>query len=507
MNNVEAWLFLVSRNQYIDYRAVVAPKFICESDESSLLAQAVEGNLTQPGTVLYQEVQGTIVGDLTLIYRVIEATEDNTNILGSPILKDAFGRDIYLIEGIVLKGIQHDFVVTQQDLDSVHQQLVEYYRSFWEVTSPQRAVPSHAFMLQKSENLKSNLKYIKVQPFVTNPGSTLANSNKQLKINISLQLGSEHKFDREITSLAISPRTDLLALRYGYEIIVWSLSRKKILKKFSGLEPAPLSGSPTCVVLDPTGRFLCSAMLDTGERNIIKLWDLDSNDTKGKNLGSYGSLVKMGVSLLKSFFKEEKTSSRVGAVAFSPDSKMVIVGCGDGTIQLWDAKEESIELGTLSGHFSEVNCLAVDFKNWMIASGDARGLIIVWNLKTRQQIKVLQGHRDAINSIAFSPTSHILATGSDDSTIKIWNIKTGQEFEEINWEQSTSVSSVAFSPDGNLIASGSNDGKITLWNLQTKKVASEIQGHNQSVTALAFGADGNLFSSGKDGAVKVWQTV
>ena len=45
--SIEAWPFLVSRNRYLDYRTVVAPKFICEAGISNLLARVADGDLTQ----------------------------------------------------------------------------------------------------------------------------------------------------------------------------------------------------------------------------------------------------------------------------------------------------------------------------------------------------------------------------------------------------------------------------------------------------------------------------
>ena len=54
----------------------------------------------------YREIRNSKVGDITLVFRVMEATAENTGIEGDGVLKDAFGREIYLIEGIVFEGLQ-----------------------------------------------------------------------------------------------------------------------------------------------------------------------------------------------------------------------------------------------------------------------------------------------------------------------------------------------------------------------------------------------------------------
>lgn len=153
MNNTEAWRFLVSRNQYLDYRTVVAPDFMCEAKVSSILAKAAEGDLTEQKTALYREIHNSRVGNLTLVFRVIEATVSNTGIEGNKVLKDSFGREIYLIEGIVLKGLIPNIVVTQENIEDTHKQLVDYYREFWECTTPNSAIASEHFKLQEDNNL------------------------------------------------------------------------------------------------------------------------------------------------------------------------------------------------------------------------------------------------------------------------------------------------------------------------------------------------------------------
>jgi len=155
----EVWGFLVSRNQFIDYRTVVAPEFICEKAATGILARAAEGDLTEPGLAYYREVHSSRVGDLTLVFRVIEATSENTGIEGNGTLKDSFGREIHLIEGIVAKGIVPEIFVTQETLNEVHAQLIEHYKEFWSQTTSKIAVPSKQFNLE--EGVKLEYKSIK----------------------------------------------------------------------------------------------------------------------------------------------------------------------------------------------------------------------------------------------------------------------------------------------------------------------------------------------------------
>lgn len=161
--SIKVWPFLVSRNRSLDYRTVVAPDFICQAGISNLLARVADGDLTQPGHVFVRQVQGSKVGDFTIIFQVIEATEKDINSQdGNQVLKDSFGREIYLIEGIVFQGIGKRNII-QSDIQRAHSLVVESYKQFWNWTVPDSAIPSTAFFLTTETN--SHLKFEELDPF------------------------------------------------------------------------------------------------------------------------------------------------------------------------------------------------------------------------------------------------------------------------------------------------------------------------------------------------------
>lgn len=163
MSEIQAWRFLVSRNQFLDYRTVVAPDFMCQANIASLLAKAAEGDHTNDDSVYYREIHGSKVGDLTIIYRVNEAQARDVNPEVDGALKDSFGREIYFIEGIVIKGIKSSISVTVETLELNHQQLINDYRNFWEWVSPQPSISSEVTAL---EDEGSSLKYRQVPEYV-----------------------------------------------------------------------------------------------------------------------------------------------------------------------------------------------------------------------------------------------------------------------------------------------------------------------------------------------------
>ncbi|WP_324282629.1 hypothetical protein VKI22_03515 [Cyanobacterium aponinum UTEX 3221] len=139
MKQLETWLFLVSANPYLDYRTVIAPDFLCKAKRTSLLARNAGGDLTSHKISYVEDSQ---IGSLTLVFRVIEAIAEDLGVEGNGVLKDSFGRKIYLIKGLVFKGKLSNIQLTEQDFENLHNEIKNYYPAFWKSTTSQPATPS-----------------------------------------------------------------------------------------------------------------------------------------------------------------------------------------------------------------------------------------------------------------------------------------------------------------------------------------------------------------------------
>lgn len=148
----------------LDYRTVVAPDFICKARIDKLLARAAEGNLTERGYAIRRKIQGSKFRNLTVVFRVVYARENDINPDGGDeVLKDSFGREIHLLEGVVLREVG-EIDVKKEDLDEAHDLLTKSFKDFWNWREPQPAIRSEHFLLKPNTSSLS-LKIEELSPF------------------------------------------------------------------------------------------------------------------------------------------------------------------------------------------------------------------------------------------------------------------------------------------------------------------------------------------------------
>jgi WD40 repeat protein/transposase-like protein/transcriptional regulator with XRE-family HTH domain len=140
----------------------------------------------------------------------------------------------------------------------------------------------------------------------------------------------------------------------------------------------------------------------------------------------------------------------------------------------------------------------------LLAIGDTKGEIHLWQVSTFRQILRLKGHESWIWSVSFSPDGQTLASSSQDHTAKLWDVRTGQCLRTLQGDDSV-IRSVELSPDGKTLASGHSDATIGLWDVLTGECLRTLQGHHHSVWSVSFNPDGRTLASGSvDCTAKLW---
>lgn len=216
--------------------------------------------------------------------------------------------------------------------------------------------------------------------------------------------------------------------------------------------------------------------------------------------------------VLKGFFKDV-----VRSIAFSPDKKYMAASSKDGSIILRDLKsEEIIPLPAATDHPPNVWSIAFSPDSNLLASSDTQGVVTVWDVATRKSLFTQQTEAGQVRSVAFNATGTLLAAGGGNGHVLIWqkqgaswvpfdNFPASVATEQEKKDRGAQITCVAFSPkDANLLASGSNDWTVTLRDVAAKR---NIARGNQTsgLNGLAFSPDGILVTASKDSTLRLWK--
>lgn len=124
----------------------------------------------------------------------------------------------------------------------------------------------------------------------------------------------------------------------------------------------------------------------------------------------------------------------VTCAAWSPlEPHLLATGSHDGTVRLWDTKED--EVFEFTAHNSSILAVAwSSVQRGRLASGSHDGTIAVWDTTLKPEIlkdHFLEGHGGAVNTLAWSPVNVAkLASGGSDKSVLLWSLGTG-EFREL----------------------------------------------------------------------------
>ncbi|WKK22828.1 serine/threonine-protein kinase [Streptomyces olivoreticuli] len=150
----------------------------------------------------------------------------------------------------------------------------------------------------------------------------------------------------------------------------------------------------------------------------------------------------------------------------------------------------------LSGHTSEIDCLAFAPDGKTLASGGYDNTVRLWDVATGRTITTYQGHTANVMSLAFGPDGHTLYSGAFDKTLRRWDLRTGRPMSvAASYDgQNDYVNCLASSPDGATLAVGVGS-RVELMTQSTGRVFAALTGHTGSMNHIAFSPDGRTVAS------------
>ncbi len=178
-----------------------------------------------------------------------------------------------------------------------------------------------------------------------------------------------------------------------------------------------------------------------------------------------------------------RTSSRVKALALSPDGRYLAGGAENGSVLLWDLENENEETMVYVQGGESVLSLAFTNNGKWLAFGTQAGEIVIWDMENSKRIKKLTGHQATVSDLEFSPNDKLLASTSYDGTARLWVMDYLNDLPVVLDDHGKGtgrnkwVYTVSFANDGQSLMTGGGDGIIRHWPTEPDDMALSMCGH------------------------------
>jgi WD40 repeat protein/serine/threonine protein kinase len=204
--------------------------------------------------------------------------------------------------------------------------------------------------------------------------------------------------------------------------------------------------------------------------------------------------------------------SHLCATALSPDGRLLAVGDTRGTVTVWDTLAWR-RLHAIPAHTSWARGVAFHPDGRRLASAGWDGHVRVWDAVSGRPLWA-SPPSGRVYAVAFHPGGKLLVSARGDGVVKVWDADTGGELHTLA-AHDRHIFSVAFSPDGKHLATGSADRTAAVWEVATWKRARTLPGHAALVLGVAFSPNGQLlavasggfYTDEHQGELKVWEVA
>jgi WD40 repeat protein len=189
----------------------------------------------------------------------------------------------------------------------------------------------------------------------------------------------------------------------------------------------------------------------------------------------------------------------VGLLTFSPDGTILAAGDGRGRVRLWDVgtgrQRTVLEVGDRA---DDVCHLAFSPDGRILGIGGQDPPVHLCNLVTGKSIRVLAPSKTSRGAptFTFSPDSKLVATWDSDYVVRLWEVSTGKELSSFRPQVGGYLSKdLVFTPDGPAVIAEGHNARVRVYNAKSGRLIRNLHGCAYPPGALAVSPSGKLLAT------------
>ncbi|HRF60815.1 MAG TPA: WD40 repeat domain-containing protein [Fimbriimonadaceae bacterium] len=197
------------------------------------------------------------------------------------------------------------------------------------------------------------------------------------------------------------------------------------------------------------------------------------------------------------------------AVAFSPNGQILATGDERGRITLWNLADGAKirEFTRVNTHVRGIQAVNFSADGKTLMSTGKDDVIFLWDTASGKPIRKILGKGANVYSATFMPGG-LLATATLGSGTHFYKSGDGSLVASVDGHQKLGVLDVAFNAAGTRMVTGGKDGNGIVWDVKSRTKMNSLKGHKDWILRVAMSPNGRLAAtSSSDQTVIVWDCV